>query len=425
MAVVELVREVDGLEEIAGLSGRALDEVLVALERERRAVEARIAAVIGRADETGHFCADGHATVAAWAQATCNWSPGEARLRTRVARLGRALPSVLPALDTGEIGVAQVQELARLHANPRARRQLAGSEALLVDQAGVLWCADFQLLCRRWEQLADEDGAHRSHAAAVEGRTVHCSIVGGCFRLEAEGDVISGTAMGEILSRFTDTEFVADWDQARQRCGDAVTPALLERTASQRRFDALKAIFFAAAGATTRTPGAPLVNLMVDLQSFEHHLARFFGQPTASLDPATVVDRRCETSAGHLVDPHQVVAAALTGQVRRVVVDSAGRVVDLGRRRRLFTGAVREAVRLGDRRCTWPGCPIPAARTQIDHTIPWATGHGLTNIDNGAPLCGRHNLHKTRGYRTWRDPTGHWHHYRPDGTEITPRAQPP
>jgi hypothetical protein len=33
-------------------------------------------------------------------------------------------------------------------------------------------------------------------------------------------------------------------------------------------------------------------------------------------------------------------------------------------------------------------------------------------------MCGRHNHFKQRGYRTWRDPTGQWHTYRPDGTEI-------
>jgi hypothetical protein len=33
-------------------------------------------------------------------------------------------------------------------------------------------------------------------------------------------------------------------------------------------------------------------------------------------------------------------------------------------------------------------------------------------------MCPRHNRFKNRGYRTIRDPHGHWHTYRPDGTEI-------
>jgi hypothetical protein len=34
-------------------------------------------------------------------------------------------------------------------------------------------------------------------------------------------------------------------------------------------------------------------------------------------------------------------------------------------------------------------------------------------------MCSHHNLIKNRGYRTRRDSHGHWHTYRPDGTEIT------
>lgn len=38
---------------------------------------------------------------------------------------------------------------------------------------------------------------------------------------------------------------------------------------------------------------------------------------------------------------------------------------------------------------------------------------------NGAPACRPHNRARQRGYRVMRDDDGHWHTYRPDGTEIT------
>jgi hypothetical protein len=57
-----------------------------------------------------------------------------------------------------------------------------------------------------------------------------------------------------------------------------------------------------------------------------------------------------------------VLAAALTGHVRRVVFDVAGVVIDLGRRSRLFTGSSRDAVMLGDRWCLWPGCDQRSGR---------------------------------------------------------------
>jgi hypothetical protein len=65
----------------------------------------------------------------------------------------------------------------------------------------------------------------------------------------------------------------------------------------------------------------------------------------------------------------------------------------------------------------WPGCPIATGRCQTDHVQDWQH-QGTTTPGNGAPLCGRHNRYKTRGYRIWRDPQGRWHTYRPDGSEI-------
>ena len=414
MAVVESELRADS-------EGRELAAALLALELERRRIEAEMAVLIACADESGVFVEDGHATVTAWAQATCNWSPAETKARTRLARLDGRMPSVVPALRCGRIGVAQAMELARLSANPRARHHLPDSEEVLVTQAGRLWYLDFQTVCRRWEALADENGAHRDHERARFDRRVHAGIVGTRFHLDAEGDVITGTAMAEILDRFEQAEFHADWDQARQQFGDAACAGLLERNASQRRFDALHAIFLTAADAPCAPRnGEPLVNLVVDAESFEHHLARYYDQPAVPLDPTTVLDRRCETTGGHPVDGRQAVAAALAGQVRRVIVDSTGRVIDLGRRRRLFTGAAREAVQLTDGRCTWPGCPMPAHRSHVDHSIEYSRD-GPTRPDNGATMCLRHNLHKTRGYTTHRDQHGQWHIHRPDGTEIAPR----
>ena len=161
----------------------------------------------------------------------------------------------------------------------------------------------------------------------------------------------------------------------------------------------------------------PLVNLVVDHTTLEFHLARLAGGDPAPLDPATVDQRRCETVGGVQIDPADMLAAVLTGHVRRVVFDTGGVVIDLGRRSRLFTGGARDAVLLGDRWCMWPGCDLRSGRCQTDHSTPWAA-EGPTRPDNGGIACARHNRWKQRGYHTRRDPQGHWHTHRPDGTEI-------
>jgi hypothetical protein len=132
-------------------------------------------------------------------------------------------------------------------------------------------------------------------------------------------------------------------------------------------------------------------------------------------DPAAVDERRCETIDGVPVAPADVVMSSLVGHIRRVVMNSAGVVIEMGRKTRLFTGSSREAAKLQGSRCLWPGCGRP--RTQIDHSVDWAD-HGPTDPANAGPGCARHNRFKNRGYTVWRDERGRWHTYRPDGTEI-------
>ena len=162
-----------------------------------------------------------------------------------------------------------------------------------------------------------------------------------------------------------------------------------------------------------------MVNLLIDYPLWEAWLARMSGEdPDAPLpDPADIDARRCETTDGVQIDPAEVVMVSLLGHVRRVVINGAGVVIDLGRKARLFTGSARQAAMLQGARCFWPGCGRP--RTQIDHTVEWSRD-GPTDPANAGPGCDRHNLTKNRGYTVWRDDHGRWHTHRPDGTEINP-----
>ena len=280
-----------------------------------------------------------------------------------------------------------------------------------------MWYDEFAVVVRRWETLADTDGAHNAHERAHTGRDAHVNIIDTRVYLDAHGGVAAGTMLEEIFTRFCDTEFHADWDTGVAKWGHQMNKGLLERSDAQRRFDALLAVFTAAAASGAVGQFDPLVNIVADQATIDHHLARLAGTNPAPLDPATVDQRRCETSTGHQIDPNDMLAALLTGLVRRVVCNSAGVVIDLGRRSRLFTGGARDAVLLADRWCIWPGCDLRSGRCETDHTTSWAA-NGPTNPDNGSIACGRHNRWKQHGYRTWRDPNGHWHTYRPDGTEI-------
>jgi hypothetical protein len=409
--------DVPEVSDLQDLEPRELAHVLTELDMARRRVEAMIAEAVGVAERTVAYVEDGHASVSGWVKATCNYSAGETKAVVQSARLLHAIPQARVAAHAGTVGVPQLRLLARVFANPRCADQFPDSAELLVEHAKGLWFNEFAVVLQRWQALADADGAHAAHERAHSHRDAHVSIVGEGVYLDGRGGVVAGSMIEEIFARFCDTDFRADWDAGVAQWGDKMNPGLLDRTAAQRRFDALLAIFTSAAASGVVGVCDPLVNVIVDQTTLEHHLATVSGSNVEPLDPSTVDHRRCETSTGHHIDPADMLAAVLIGRVRRVVFDSAGVVIDLGRRARLFTGGARDAVLLGDRWCMWAGCDLRSGRCQIDHTTPWANS-GPTHPNNGGIACPRHNRWKQRGYRTWRDQQGHWHTYRPDGTEI-------
>jgi hypothetical protein len=402
--------------------GRSLDHKLRELDVVARRVEAAIVGATEHADRTGHFLADGHRTVANWLMATTNCSRGEANARRRSAKVVRQLATLAAEFLAGRVGVAQLRELARLAGNPRCGDQLAGSEDVLLEAAKSLEFDDFRVVTARWEQLADADGAHAAHDRAHDGRTARCSFDGAVFRFETAHGVVQGTSMQQVFEAFCQAEFERDWQWVDDTYGDDANPSLMPRTAAQRRADGFVAMVLAAAEAGVgdgRSIDAT-VNLICDLDQFEQRAESAVTEQPVAIDPASVRDRRCETTAGVPVDPRQVVAAALIGRIRLIVTDDAGVIIHAGRKRKLFTGALREAIIAIDPVCGWLGCSLRAQICDIDHLEPRSRG-GPTSAANAKIACHRHNVFKhVNDYRVHREPDGTITITRPDGTQLRP-----
>jgi hypothetical protein len=195
---------------------------------------------------------------------------------------------------------------------------------------------------------------------------------------------------------------------------------VLPRDDAQRRFDALLSLFRQA----IETPVGgkapePVVNINITAELFEAIVEEAATGETPTFDPAVLLSQRCETTTGIPIHPRHVLAAAIIGHVRRVVVNAKSNTIDLGRRSRVFTGSAKVAVHLLQPRCSWAGCDIPAGRCQTDHLDAWAALLGPTSPSNGTPLCPWHNRFKQHGYRLAKHDDGTWHTYRPDGTDLT------
>ena len=128
------------------------------------------------------------------------------------------------------------------------------------------------------------------------------------------------------------------------------------------------------------------------------------------------------TDSGESLSAATVRRMACDAEIIPTVLNSKGRVIDVGRRTRRVSEALRCVLIARDGGCVWPGCDAPPSRCDAHHIKHWADG-GLTNADNLALLCHRHHilLHEGR-YRI--KPVGDaWVVLRPDGTRLhTPLA---
>ncbi len=422
------------MEHLAELDDVLLDDRLRKLEVQRRRFAAEQALAIASVERRRLYLADGHRSMNSYLRATLNCSTSEASSWRRLARLLDTVPGVSDALMLGSIGIAQAHELARVRSNPRCGDQLIDVRRLLLEQAELLEFDDFRTCVRRWEMLADQDGAHTQRERSVEARNASAMPFGAGIDLRATGgDALTAAEMIAILNAFTQAEFDRDQAVRLAEFGDNAAGQPFARTAAQRRFDAMVEIFRRAANAPDGTGKRVkvTVNLVVDERTFTETLVTHGMAPASALDDNDegdgVVDpgpggRRCETDTGTPIHPDDVLAATIHGHVRRVIFDGAGVVTNLGRRQRLFTGSAREAAKLSARRCTRPGCTVPSEFAQVNHLHDHAKG-GATDTVNADPECGGHNRDKNRGFTTVRDRMGRVIHYRPDGTPMVAAGQ--
>ncbi|WP_446665347.1 DUF222 domain-containing protein [Flexivirga sp. B27] len=187
-----------------------------------------------------------------------------------------------------------------------------------------------------------------------------------------------------------------------ERLEAGAEPVRDERSPGKRRADALMELVGAGARAATGDgvqASAATVLLTMDLQAL-----------LAGIGGAT-------TTAGDMLDAGAARRFACTADLIPAVLGGPSQPLDVGRRERLATKAIRAAVILRDGGCTFPGCDRPPGFCEVHHVVPWWAG-GHTSLADSALLCGRHHqtVHR-RGYTADIRPDGvHW--------DLTPGRMP-
>ena len=391
-----------------------LVEGLDVLHRMAQQVAAAQLAVIRALDSRGVPVAQGASSTKVWLRDRLRISIGSA---SKLVRLAAAVDQVVPAtgdgLAAGAVNVEQAQVIANAVAELSAEvgvevRQQA--DRLLVEQAGALDPAGLRIAGRRiLEHVApDVAEAHerrkleQAEQRARERRFFTLAPDGdGGVRLRGLLDDAAAAIVRAALDPLTSPrrrhpqqgdEGCPDADRAPRAEGlpggghegrrDRDDDALLdERTPAQRRADALVEICARVlAGGDLPAHGGdrPAVVVTVDFDVTAQELG------AGTLD------------SGERVSPETVRRMACDAKLIPAVLGSRGIPLDLGRERRLFTGALRRALVLRDRGCAFPGCDRPPQWCDGHHLWHWADG-GPTCLSNGCLLCDAHHDSVHRG----------------------------
>jgi Domain of unknown function (DUF222) len=380
---------------------------LVGLQRLRARIDALACTVLV---ETQTLNCDGSSTSQ---RAVADRAASEARVDPRSLvpdhYLGlwlRRYDLVAKAFTDGWLSRAHVHQIRRLE-NSVTRPHLPDAQGYLVDAARTCSWADFVAVCRYWKLRFDPDG--REPREQVARRSLH-------HRTQADGTVSGRFTLDPIAG----AALVSAVEQHAQRLFRADAEAKAERTATQRRADALTELVARGAQHPDQPLAGPLIHVVMSETVAEDTMSRMAtdaawpgpaqspGSGTASDGPAPPpstatgplpvhfgdLDGRCELIDGTPIHPHFVLALLATATLRRMVFGPGSEIIDLGRSARGFPLRLRQALLVRARgRCQSPGCSAPLSWLQADHLLPWHR-HGPTSLANGQILCDPHNKSK-------------------------------
>ena len=327
----------------------------VQAERARLAVEA--ADLLHAWEQRGSWREGGvrRAALALGADTRCDHVSAALELR-RAAFLQRS-PLLRSAVQAGRLSIDHVDLFMRCATAARFELYRRDEAELVRQCEGLVLFDDARKLLAYWCFAADEELGVSARPSRPSTMRHHRSPVDGLVRLRAVLSPVDGEIVQRELRRLEREIRLEDRAAGTERGREEVQAAALVRMATRS---------VNAQGATAR----PLFQVVVG-----DHAARHL----------------CELGSGTVVHPVDLVPHLGTGLMEVFLFDGPGAVISKSSRR-TFTGALRKAVLVRDRRCRGGRgtCPEPAECCDVDHRTPAARG-GPTSQFNGRALCPGHN----------------------------------
>jgi hypothetical protein len=312
-------------------------------------------------DERGGWAAQGALSCAHWLSFRCGIGLGAAREKVRVAKALGGLPLIDDELRRGRLSFSKVRALTRV--------ATAENEATLAELARGSTAAQLERICRLLAETRPQG------PAVEEQRWVRTrETAGGFVRLEAQ-------LLPEEAARVM-----------------AAINSFAPRTAE--RADGLVAL--ADASLRGDKPDRPPTEVTVHIDA-----ATLTGHTTEGAGVSAETSRRLLCDAG----------------VVPILEDGVGQPLSVGRKLRLFAGALRRALLARDgHSCRFPGC-ANARYLHAHHVRHWLDG-GETCLDNAVSLCTRHHRLVHEGGFTIVATSAGPRFLRPDGRDVSAETHP-
>ena len=333
---------------------------------------------------------------AQWLSWKCQMTAGTAREHVRVARALPMLPMIRGEFAAGRMSYAKVRALTRI-ATPE-------TEAGLTEVTAAMTASQVERFVRAHRRVTHADDVMDRVRRRLAWRQEEDGTLSGTFRLPPS----QGAVLLQALR-------AAAGDLSHPHASDAEQDA---DPTSGSLADALVAIaeaFLAGKIATADNPDVYQVIVHVSADMLTSGAAA--PGVSAETAPGPAGPGRCHVEDGPAISITTLDMLSCEATMSWILHDHDGTLLDVGRRSRRPTPAIRRAARERDGyRCRFPGCE--SRRTDLHHIRYWRNG-GRTELKNLVSLCrAHHRLVHDRDYLIAAGPGGTFSFWTTDGNPI-------
>jgi Domain of unknown function (DUF222)/HNH endonuclease len=339
----------------------------------------------------------GFKSLAHWLSWACSMTPGVAREHVRVAKALRRMPTIAELFREARLSYSKVREVTRVvdvvDEQRLAQLALTATASQLARMISGFRTADG---LRIKQQTKRQLSWHEREDGMVEFRA----------RLPKEEAASVLAAMEAARDQFGPPPPKPD------RCEDTEqesAPGVGTYSNADALLDVARG-FLNTAAQDRSGEDRTLVVVQVSAENLARTVPDVPAGTSGTSQPSEAV---CHVEGVGSVEAGTAQKHACDNPLLGVIVDKHGKVLALGRTRRLVSKAQRRALMIRDRMCRYPGCH-QTRHLKAHHVIPWSLG-GRTDLPNLILLCQWHHTAVHEGGVSITDGSEGWVFTKPDG----------